>query len=118
MIKGEWFTWGNNQSGQLGIKNMDKFTNEPQRINIENENIQSISTFSCSNIAITRMNNENNNLQEERNIYCWGENNEGELGVGHKEKVLIPTKIENLPSTISNFPSIHQIISFSCLNKQ
>jgi len=97
----------------LGIKNIDKYTNEPQRINIENENIQSISTFDRSDIAITtRMNNVNNNLQEGRNIYCWGKNYYGELGVGDKEKVLIPTKIENLPSNISNFPSI-LIISFN-----
>ncbi len=102
----------------MGIKNIDYFTNEPQRINIENENIQSISIFNWSNIAITRMNNENNNLQEERNIYCWGENYDGQLGVDHKQEVLIPTKIENLPSNISNFPSIHQIITFSCLNQQ
>ncbi len=57
-----------------------------------------------NNIAITT------NESKQQNIYCWGLNTEGLLGVGHNNKVHIPTKIENLPSSVVQcYPSIYEL---------
>jgi len=62
-----------------------------------------------NNIAITT----NGNKSKQQNIYCWGFNSHGSLGVGHNNNVHIPTKIENLPSNVQCYHSIHQIITSS-----
>ena len=49
-----------------------------------------------NNIAITT----GNTKSKQQNIYCWGLNSDGALGVGHNNKVHTPTKIENLPSSV------------------
>ncbi len=66
------------------------------------------------NIAITT--NDGNSKSKQQNIYCWGMNSNESLGIGHNYKVHIPTKIENLPSTVVQcYPSIHQLIISSPL---
>ena len=117
-IIGEWFVWGSNNYGQLGIESISRKTVEPQRIiiqnNDENEYIQFITARDYNNIAITK---NDGNKSKQQNIYCWGMNFEGSLGVGHNKTVPIPTKIENLPSTaVQCYPSIHYLFS-SLFNK-
>ncbi len=66
-----------------------------------------ITARSSNNIAITT---NDGNKSNQQNIYCWGKNSSGSLGVGHKNNVDIPTKIENLPSNVvQSYPSIHQL---------
>ena len=63
---------------------------------------------SNNNIAITTKNDGNKSKQQ--NIYCWGGNENGSLGIDHNNTVRIPTKIENFPSTVVQcYPSIHQL---------
>ncbi|KKL91191.1 hypothetical protein LCGC14_1897180 [marine sediment metagenome] len=73
--------------------------------NDENEHIQLITARDNNNIAITTK-----NKSKQQNIYCWGSNPRGSLGVGHNNKVHTPTKIENLPSSVVQCcPSIYEL---------
>ncbi len=64
-----------------------------------------ITAHGDDNIAITT-----GNKSKQQNIYCWGKNFYGSLGISHDNKVHIPTKIENLPSSVVQcYPSIHQL---------
>jgi alpha-tubulin suppressor-like RCC1 family protein len=39
-------------------------------------------------------------ITEEGDVYSWGGNPEGQLGLGHREERVIPTKIEGIPDKI------------------
>jgi alpha-tubulin suppressor-like RCC1 family protein len=94
---GEIFSWGANHRGQLGFENETRTERlywiprkcSPQKIDLEN--IIDISCGSYFGMAL-------NVLGE---IYSWGDNTYGQLGLGHRQRtVYTPEKI-NLEGVVS-----------------
>lgn len=85
---GEIFTWGRNDNGQLGLATTDKYTNSP--ILLQNPlDITKIYCMGNSTYALTKCND----------LYSWGYNNQGQLGLGHYLNQNLPQKI-NLENVI------------------
>lgn len=84
MEDGSIYAWGYNQSGQLGIgNNVEQLT--PQKVKLpENEKFNSILIGCYSSIATT----------DKGDIYTWGKNDKGQLGLGNKTHKLTPIKVE------------------------
>ena len=69
-----------------------------------------IAACAHNNIAITT--NNGNSKSKQQNIYYWGRNLSGSLGVGQHNYV-VPTKIENLPSSVVQcYPSIYELFYY------
>lgn len=86
---GNVFTFGSNSAGQLGRLDSDGsgFVNENKLVS---------ALGSKKIIQITAGNQHNIVLTSEGELFAWGLNNRGQLGVGHTKKVLTPTKIDCL----------------------
>ncbi len=93
------YTWGANSVGQLGLgweNNPDdtiKYYSSPQKINPpegDDIKIEQISLGYDYSAAII-----NDGTSDE--LYTWGENSQGQLGVGDKENKSSPTKVKDLP---------------------
>ena len=69
------YTWGNNQYGQLGVKRNSIYQPTPQKLFLS-EKILSIYCGGFHNVVITTG----------KNIYVWGWNEYGQLGVGNFDK--------------------------------
>lgn len=80
-------TWGDNQSGQLGI-NSTSNSNVPV----------SPVLASIAGVAISGQGNNTHAcaLSSAGEVFCWGENGQGQLGLGDITDRLIPTSIESL----------------------
>jgi len=94
---GEVYVSGNNASGQLGLghtNNVNKITKIPQLEKVKEVVIQekSMSGYSSQRdsqqIAIF--------ITENGEVYVTGSNDYGQLGLGHKNNVSTPTKVEAL----------------------
>ncbi|XP_031633255.1 probable E3 ubiquitin-protein ligase HERC4 isoform X3 [Contarinia nasturtii] len=85
---GNLWTWGSNSFGQLGYGEFD--TNEPQpklAKKLATKNIVQIACGDHHNLALTN----------EGEIYAFGLNNYGQLGIGNAEKKVVnPVKIDSL----------------------
>ena len=86
MDDGTLYTWGQNDYGQLGLDhNYDAYT--PQLIDpnhFDNKTIQSIYTEENHTLA----------MMTDGSLYSWGENEFGQLGLGHTDDQNTPQKIE------------------------
>ena len=83
----EVFSWGNGESGALGLGTTQSHT-EPQRINISSDNI--ISQISCGawhTLLLSRYQTGN------KFILGMGRNSEGQLGTGKFYRELLPCKV-------------------------
>ncbi|KYM82798.1 RCC1 and BTB domain-containing protein 1 [Atta colombica] len=73
----EVYGWGNNSFGKLGIReNYETYIYTPQRVNLEQGLV--VVKVVCGiehTLALT----------DEKKIYAWGRNNDGQLGIGHTE---------------------------------
>lgn len=83
--KGEVWSWGNNELGQLGNNTNDIYKNIPQKVN-ELNNIVSISASKTSSYA----------LDLNGTVWSWGDNRNGQLGIGTYENSSVPVKIKGL----------------------
>jgi len=101
--KGDLYCWGNNRNGQIG-----NGTKEDQLSPVKVlSNVKSVSVFSYKDgdvgyswiISISA-------ITEEGNLYCWGDNEDGQIGNGTKEDQLIPVKVlTNVKSVPSAYGS-------------
>lgn len=88
--KGELYAWGVGQYGNLGTgETNDEY--EPVRIEIPNSSDKDSFVVHCAaggkhSLACTR----------NGNVYSWGHNGSGRLGLGHSRTILTPTVIEYL----------------------
>ena len=82
---GEVYAWGNNDSGQLGIGNTDEIW-EPVKIN------------ALANIEMLYINEEGSAYAKTMtgDVYAWGNNDSGQLGIGNTTNQSIPVKINEL----------------------
>lgn len=91
----EVFSFGKNDSGQLGITPYSATQNTPKLI----ENLKAIKT-ACGYYHTVAISIENL-------LYTWGRNDSGQLGVGDKvEKELVPVCIEDMADK--------QVIQIAC----
>lgn len=87
---GEVYSWGRNSWGMLGNGNTLN-TNVPNKINaLSGLNIVKASTSGYHCLA----------LAGNGDVYAWGINGNGQLGLGDREDRLVPTIVQNLPSSI------------------
>ena len=82
---GDVYVWGNNDSGQLGIGNTDEIW-EPVKIN------------ALANIEMLYINEEGSAYAKTMtgDVYAWGNNDSGQLGIGNTTNQSIPVKINEL----------------------
>jgi alpha-tubulin suppressor-like RCC1 family protein len=92
--KGEVYSWGLNNYGQLGIGIDEEFTNEPSKINLDY--IVRFVDFSCGKFHSLA-------LTDEGLVYAWGNNTFGQLGLGKFSKktnkpvqILLSDKIKQI----------------------
>lgn len=87
---GEVYSWGRNSWGMLGDGSTLN-TNVPNKINsLSGLNIVKVSTSGYHCLALTG----------NGDVYSWGTNGNGQLGLGDREYKLVPTIVQNLPSSI------------------
>jgi alpha-tubulin suppressor-like RCC1 family protein len=86
LADGRVLTMGNNHFGQLGIGTKDEHPGTPQFVkgSLEGKKVKQIATGLGHVLALT----------EEGEVYAWGHNEQGQLGVGTKKPELLPRKIE------------------------
>ena len=82
---GEVYAWGDNSFGQLGIGNTDEIW-EPVKIN------------ALANIEMLYINEEGSAYAKTMtgDVYAWGNNDSGQLGIGNTTNQSIPVKINEL----------------------
>ena len=93
-ISGEVFVWGSNVYNQLGLDKIAVVRSaNPQKLFLNGETIISARCGNWHTIALTKS----------RELYVWGRNNYGQLGLGHNEIQTVPQKI-----------FLHGIMSINC----
>lgn len=79
------YTWGSNQNGQLGLGLDNVTVNTPAKVNGITGNIKEIITNRYSVYVLT----------DDNSLYIWGNNRDGQLGLGKENPVInTPTKID------------------------
>lgn len=79
---GELYCWGYNYYGQLGNKNNDT-QYLATKVNIDNKRIKDFDVGQSHTCAIT----------QDGALYCWGRNDYGQLGIGSRVSVNVPTLV-------------------------
>jgi len=83
------YAWGNNRSGQLGLGDTNERL-QPTRINWDLPTGFSIATvLAGASHTLVLLKNEENETQ----LYAWGYNFDGQLGLGDKNNRLQPTRL-------------------------
>ncbi|XP_006867837.1 PREDICTED: E3 ISG15--protein ligase HERC5 [Chrysochloris asiatica] len=84
---GELFAWGQNLHGQLGVGRIVGSTSTPQIVtHLTGVPLVQISAGEAHSMA----------LSMSGNIYSWGKNDFGQLGLGHTDKTDSPSLVEEL----------------------
>jgi len=83
--KGEIFTWGTNDYGQLGFSIGSKFQEVPRKIRTIARN--KIVDFSCGEFHVIA-------ISDQGEAFVWGKSNEGQLGFETKNNLNVPKKLE------------------------
>ena len=104
---GRLFGWGQNIHGQLGIGNNDNQTNPVQNTNLPPGATNWNDVDFVHNVHHTFV------ITPQNRMFGWGQNDWGQLGLGHEDPVNTPTEVTNLPTGVRNwrdlefFPSGH-----------
>ena len=128
------YSWGYNESGELGVGD-EVNKNTPTKVNLPGK-IKELITTGSSVYAIledspTKVNLPSKikelittglsvyALMEDSSLYSWGDNSDGQLGVGDEENKNTPTKV-NLPGKIkelitTNGSSVYALMEDSSL---
>ncbi|MCH2108448.1 MAG: hypothetical protein MK135_03915 [Polyangiaceae bacterium] len=85
---GTLWSWGSNSDGALGDPNNTEAQSEPMRFSSETDWLFLIATEEQEGACA---------LKKDRSLWCWGRNDDGQLGTGDEEDLLAPTEI--LPGT-------------------
>jgi alpha-tubulin suppressor-like RCC1 family protein len=83
-LEGHVFSWGRNESGQLGISKSVDFINAPKLIKLPKVSIRKISCGSSHSLL----------LSSDGDIYAFGKNDYGQIGNGCLRNQLFPAKID------------------------
>jgi alpha-tubulin suppressor-like RCC1 family protein len=106
--EGAVWCWGDNSSGQLGIGAGTEALAFPVRINpmtnFDSRKLVSISTGYFHSCA----------LDSKGEAWCWGENGDGQLGIGNNTDQFIPQKVSMLNVTSQRVVSIAAGSAHTC----
>lgn len=84
---GDLYAWGYNNNGQVGINSATLFFTSPQKVG----NFPNVKAINASSESVY--------MQTETNqLYVWGYNVYGQLGMGNKTNLLVPTLNTKLPN--------------------
>ena len=86
---GALYVWGKNSYGQLGVGN-EVNKNTPIKVTAINGKVMELIISNSFSVYA---------ILEDGSLYAWGNNSDGQLGVGDEENRNTPTKV-NLPSKI------------------
>jgi alpha-tubulin suppressor-like RCC1 family protein len=86
---GSILCWGNNTYGQLGNGTYSNHTT-PREINTINDGIRNIVAGAYHTCLLTV-----NNM-----VYCWGKNEQGQLGIGDVQDIPYPVSVKNISNDI------------------
>lgn len=97
----ELWTWGSNNSGQLGLDTQETFVENPTKIdNALLDNFTRIWNLVVSNNSVFLC------VETEQNTYhfwVWGNNTDGQLGIGDFNNRFKPTRLEHPDFKIKNY---------------
>ena len=90
------YSWGNSEFGVLGYAVQQEYQTVPKEINYFSDNDIKINTITCGfvhNIAI----------DNKGDLYGWGDNKAGQLGIGDDKRdyIVQPVKIDNTYNIVS-----------------
>ncbi|XP_076290799.1 RCC1 and BTB domain-containing protein 1 isoform X2 [Lasioglossum baleicum] len=103
---GKVYSWGNNDHGQLGISNFSKTKEEPSKVKGLDGVI--ISKVACGYTHVLALSNEGD-------VYVWGANTYGQLGLCTNGSMHTPKKLDtqNIKEVVDIATSCHHHISFA-----
>ena len=85
---GKLYMWGGNSFGQAG-NNSTANIRTPKQVNLNDEVV-----IAANTISPYKGNESSFALTNEGNLYVWGQNTSGQLGLANNDEVLIPNKLE------------------------
>jgi len=90
---GTLYTWGGNDAGQLGYTTQGSFQSTPRRVESGARNYVMVSAGQKHSVA----------LGIDGSVWCWGANNEGQLGNGlNNITVFVPTNPQLPPGSMAS----------------
>lgn len=92
-VEGEVFAWGYNNCGQIGTGNTNNQT-VPRKINSAMIGTKKIIVIACGQTSSMA-------LSDAGELFAWGYNGNGQLGVGNNANQLTPCKVIGLVGTIT-----------------
>jgi alpha-tubulin suppressor-like RCC1 family protein len=93
------YSWGLNQNGQLGIGN-----------NLEKNSPEEVTAFKALNIVQVKAGKTFSlALDDKNNIYSFGNNDKGQLGLGHTENQNLPQLVKFTHSDNKNHSQSHML---------
>lgn len=82
--KNDLYTWGRNDSGQLGHGNFDKYKLPTKVVSISN--VIDVAAGYCHTACV----------DQKGDVYTWGYNDQGQLGHGNTDTFNLPTRVSPL----------------------
>jgi len=86
---GDVWCWGRNKESQLGLGHTNS-QNTPTRL----------TGLTKKAVAIECGYHNNCIIDEEGGLWCWGQNNRAQLGLGHQNNVSTPTRVSSLDTKV------------------
>jgi hypothetical protein len=93
LVHGQAYGWGNNNRGQCGCGSTAKVVASP--IPVTQQGVKFISIDGGGDLTT---NGHTLALDAEGNAYCWGDNQQGQCGLGTTGIVTSPTEVPGLPA--------------------
>jgi len=80
---GTLWCWGDNSNGQLGIATTTSSNSSPVQVSVG----------TATWLAVTAGQTHTCGLQSDKTLWCWGNNVDGQLGIGSNQASTIPTAV-------------------------
>lgn len=102
------WAWGDNSDGLLQVKDNPEFVNKPKVTTVKLQRTDPYSKDEFGNpkvvalkpVKIAAGNNHTLIVDDEDSLWGWGNNAYGEVGLGHFDKVAVPTQIPLIKNNV------------------